>query len=167
MKEWLRASIEINQEMEFEFEIGVEYKLYKERDDYRTWEELDINDTWVECLTDAECYAILNGKITCFYSKELEGIDTDINWLFGGESEFREAVKKYRDCGQMGVTLKEPTYQELECEILRLSTILDSVTDYLDENKPGCKSANWNDKDRAMADIIDDLENIINERWEE
>ena len=93
----LLTSIEINQEMEFELEIGVEYSLNKDWDDFQVWGALELYDTWVEGLTDTECDAILSGKITCFYSEDLEGYDTDIDWLFGGESEFREAVKKYRD----------------------------------------------------------------------
>lgn len=97
MKDYLRASIEIDQEHEFEFEIGVEYSLAKEWDDFRRWEGLELHDSWVEGLENEECDIILNGKITCFYSESLEEHDTDLDFLFGDEEEFRNQVKKWRE----------------------------------------------------------------------
>lgn len=96
MIEYINASIEIDKEHEFTFEIGVEYSLTRDWDDFRVWGAIELYKTWVEGLTNEECDIILNGKITCFSSYPLEENDTDLEWLFGDEHEFRNQIKEWR-----------------------------------------------------------------------
>ena len=93
MKEYLKASLEIESGKEFNFEIEVEYSESKEYNEVQTWleitiDKISINEMWAE-----EAKEILESKITCIHIEEFLDNYSDVDYIFGGMDYFIEELK--------------------------------------------------------------------------
>ena len=93
MNQSVYATVTTQEENEIELTLDVDFTLSKEWDDFRKWQEIDINEVVIN-IDKEDAEVILAEGIKKIVTGELCETDTNIEYFFGSIENFITELEK-------------------------------------------------------------------------
>lgn len=81
--------------------------------------------------------------------------------MFDWEDECKEELKAYYLDTRTQEEIKKLKLQIMKDKLQEYQDLLNATIEYIEQNKPGCKSVNWDEGDEKVEDFVNELENIM------
>ena len=81
--------------------------------------------------------------------------------MFDWQDECKVILNQYDIRKNTKMDIKSLKYQIMKDKLQEYQELLNSIIECIEQNKPGCKSVNWDEGDEKIDDFVNELENII------